>query len=152
MQNLHSNSWRVSTWTRKDVSCMPVSRIPALLLLEFVTQGQCRRVSGRQEGRYYRREDLSVLPLFCTGWCPPRAAALQRWVSVVRGEANICNQDVGNCTFQNVLQIKLCLSFWCSFPILMRLQLFSFLFFLRWPHTFEKAHPVHDKHQNSQEQ
>lgn len=26
----------------------------------------------------------------------------------MKGEANVCNQDVGKCTFQNVLQIKLC--------------------------------------------
>lgn len=37
MQNLGSNSWRVSAWTRKDdVSCVPASRVPALLSLEFV--------------------------------------------------------------------------------------------------------------------
>lgn len=37
MQNLGSNSWRVSAWTRKDdVSFVPASRIPALLSLGFV--------------------------------------------------------------------------------------------------------------------
>lgn len=59
---------------------------------------------------------------------------------LMKGEANICNQDVGKRTLQNVLQIKLCSGFWCSLPILVWLQLFSFLFFLRWPHTFEKTH------------
>lgn len=29
----------------------------------------------------------------------------------MKGEANICDQDVGKCTLENVLQIKLCLSF-----------------------------------------
>lgn len=141
MQNLRSNFWRVSRWSRKDdFSCTPVSKTPALLSLSLshrVSAGAL--VAGRNSVNAGGR-----IEVYCPCFAPADAFQDQQLCSgeclFMKGEANICNQDVGKCTFQNVLQIKLCLSFWCSFPILMRLQLFSFLFFLRWPHTFEKAH------------
>lgn len=121
------------------VSCTPVSKIPALLFslshrvsADALVAGRNRMNTGGRIEVYcpcFARADAFWDQQLCSGEC-----------LFIKGEANSCNQDVGKCTFQNVLQIKLCLSFWCSFPILVWLQLFSFLFFLRWPHTFEKAH------------